>query len=115
MKKIFIFAISAALFSGCAGTVIRNEGTKIDRAKVLDLKPGATARQTVLDTFGNPDNINFQNNEEKMTYIFKEKKTPSYLGGLIENEVRSTESANTLEIVLRNGVVYSYRFRSLED
>ncbi|MBI5644340.1 MAG: hypothetical protein HY954_12805 [Deltaproteobacteria bacterium] len=114
MKKI-IFTI-ALLFAaaGCA-TVMRTEGNKIEKNSVLNLKPGTTTRQMVLESFGAPSNINNENNEEKLVYVFKEKKIPVYLGGIIENETKKSESVTTLELIIRDNILYSYRFKSAEN
>lgn len=70
----------------------------------------------VLETFGTPTEISFDNNtsEEKMLYVFKEKKIPFYFG-VVENEIRSRQSITTLELIIRNNVVYSYKFKSAEN
>ncbi len=114
MNRLFL-ALPVLMLLGCATVATRSEGNKIDKAQVLNLKPGVTTRQMVLETFGPPANITFDNNEEKMMYIFKEKKTPSYLNGLIESEAQSKESTTTLEVILRSDVVYSYRYKSSEN
>src|SRR5574337_1095952 len=114
MKRILLtFSLIALL--GCAAVKVNSEGAKIDKAQVLNLKPGTTTRQTVIETFGAPTNITYENNEEKMTYIYKEKKTPYYLNGLVESEAQSKESTTTLELRLRDGIVYSYNFKSSEN
>lgn len=113
MKKLITLILALAL-TGCV-SISRTEGARIDRAKVLELKPGATTRQAVIESFGNPTEVTFENNEEKMVYTFKEKKTPAYLGGLVENEVKSTVDATTLELVFRDNIIYSYRFKSSQN
>ncbi len=113
--KRFLLALPLMLtIIGCS-VASRTEGTKIDRNLVLNLKPGATTRQMVIDAFGAPSAINYENNEEKFTYTFKEKAVPVYLGGLVENETKGKESLTTLELVLKDDIVYSYRFKSAEN
>ncbi len=114
MKK-FLLTLSLITLLGCAAVKVNSEGNKIDKAQVLNLKPGTTTRQTVIETFGAPTNITYENNEEKMVYIYKEKRTPYYLNGLVENEAQGKESVTTLELTLRDGVVYSYNFKSSEN
>lgn len=114
MKRVLAIMIAALVISGCT-SVTKTEGMKVDREKVLELKPGVTSRQMVLDTFGSPTEVSFENNEERMSYVFKEKKTPAYLGGMVENDVMSREKKTVLEIVLRNDVVYTYRYKSSEN
>ncbi|MBI5587250.1 MAG: hypothetical protein HY889_02665 [Deltaproteobacteria bacterium] len=113
MKRIFLLT-AFVLLAGCT-TVVRTQGVKIDREKVINIKTGETTRQDVLNTFGAPTDIVHENNEEKLIYVFKEKKVPGYLGGMVESEVQSKEAVTTLELVLRNDIVYSYRFKSSEN
>jgi outer membrane protein assembly factor BamE (lipoprotein component of BamABCDE complex) len=114
MKRILIAVVAGLMLAGCA-SVTKTEGVKVDREKVLELKPGVTTRQAVLEAFGAPSEVINENNEERLSYVFKEKKTPSYLGGMVENEVISREKKTVLEVVLRNDVVYSYRYKSSEN
>ncbi len=113
MKRLFL-ALPVLLLLGCS-VANKTEGTKIDRNSVLNLKPGATTRQMVIESFGPPSAINYENNEEKLTYTFREKSVPVYMGGLVENETRGKESLTTLELVIKDNVVYSYRFKSAEN
>lgn len=113
MKRIFALAFFV-LLAGCT-TVVHTQGKKIDRDRVLEIKTGETTRADVLSTFGTPTDIVVENNEEKLIYVFKEQRVPGYLGGLVESEVQGRESVTTLELVLRNDIVYSYRFRSSEN
>lgn len=114
MKKLFL-VLPLAVLIGCAGVKTATEGAKIDKDKVLTIKPGATTRQMVIEAFGTPSNIRYENNEERMVYIFKEKKTPGYFGGLVENEMASTKSTSTLELTLKDNIVWSYKFKSQEE
>lgn len=114
MKRILTVMITGLMLAGCA-SVTKTEGIKVDREKVLELKPGVTTRQSVLQAFGAPSEVSFENNEERMSYIFKEKKTPAYFGGIVENDVISREKKTVLELVFRNDVVHSYRYKSSEN
>lgn len=114
MKRILIAMITGLMLAGCA-SVTKTEGVKVDREKVLELKPGVTTRQSVIEAFGAPSEVSFENNEERMSYIFKEKKTPAYFGGIVENDVISREKKTVLELVFRNDVVHSYKYKSTEN
>lgn len=114
MRKLVVAIIASLMLAGCA-SVTKTEGINVDREKVLDLKPGQTTRQAVLQAFGAPTEVSFENGEERMSYVFKEKKTPAYFGGIVENDVISREKKTVLELVFRNDVVYSYRYKSSEN
>lgn len=113
MKRI-LTTVCALLLIGCAVTT-RTEGTRIEKDHVLDLKPGTTTRQAVIEAFGAPTNTTYENKEEKLIYVFKERKVPVYLGGLVENETQKKESVSTLELVIRENIVYSYKFKNTEN
>lgn len=111
MKRIFT-ALPLLFLLGCGTVVTHTEGARIDKEQVLKLEPGATTKQMVLDTFGQPASITSENGEEKLRYVFKEKKVPTYVKGLVQNEMAAKEDTSTLDITLANGVVRSFRFKS---
>lgn len=111
MKKI-LTALPLLFLLGCGTVVTQMEGTRIDKEQVLKIEPGTTTKQTVIDTFGRPASITSENGEEKLHYVFKEKRVPTYVKGLVVNELASKEDISTLEITLADGVVRSFRFKS---
>lgn len=113
MRRFLAIIPVLILLTGCT-TIVKTEGNRIDKSRLANLKPGETTRQMIFEYFGTPTSIENENNEEKMVYVFREKKVPA-LGNLVENELRATESVSTLELVLRDNVVYSYRFKSSEN
>ncbi|MEK6791877.1 MAG: hypothetical protein AABY45_09285 [Deltaproteobacteria bacterium] len=115
MKTIKIaVAISALLIggAGCSAPIIKSEGVRIDKALILNLKTGSTTRAEVLESFGTPSEVTAEGGEEKMLYVFNETVTPTYLGGLVENELKTERTTATLELILRGSVVYSYSFKT---
>lgn len=115
MKKAPAIILLAALTAGCSSVIVKTEGQRIDREMVLGIKPGTTTRQAVLNAFGTPAEISHEGGEEKIIYTFKEKKVPAYIGGLVEDEVRGKTTTTNLEFILKNDIVYSYRFKTVED
>lgn len=113
MKRLMML-VPAILLAGCM-SVTKTEGTRIDKAQVLEIKAGSTSRQAVIGAFGTPTEVSYENNEERMIYRFKEKKVPAYMGGLVENEAKSRESVTVLELVFRDNVVWSYKYKSSEN
>jgi outer membrane protein assembly factor BamE (lipoprotein component of BamABCDE complex) len=114
MKRLLIAALVIAL-CGCATVDTSTEGSRLYRDEVLKIKPGVTTRQAALELFGEPTEILAEDGVERFIYTFKEKKTRSYLGGLVEDETRKKEATTTLELVLREGIIYSYSFTSVEE
>lgn len=114
MKKRIFALVFFAFLAGCT-TVVHTQGTKIDKDRILGIKAGETTRAEVLSAFGTPTDIVVENNEEKLIYVYKEERVPAYIGGLIESEVQGRESVTSLEVVLKNDIVSSYRFKSSEN
>jgi len=112
---LIIAGAALAALSGCTTVVAKGDGPKIDKALVMELKPGVTDKKAVIGAFGEPAEASSANNEEKLLYIYKEKKTPVYLGGLIENQAGEVSVNTTLEIILKDGVVNSYKYKSGKD
>ena len=113
MKRAFL-AVLVLVMLGCTMVETRTEGRRLDSAEIMQLKPGITTRQAAIDLFGAPTEITNEDGEEHLVYTFKEKKIPSYFGGLLVNESNVTEEASTLMLVIRDGVVFSYKFNNLE-
>ncbi len=114
MKRL-LMALPLVFIVGCAGIATKTEGTKIEKESVLQIEPGKTTRQMIINEFGEPSSVTTENGMEKMTYLFKEKKVPSYLGGLVENETRSKEETRTLEVTISEDLVRTFRFKSAEE
>lgn len=114
MKRLLL-ALPLIFAVGCSGVKTKSEGTKIEKESVLQIKPGVTTRQMIIDSFGEPTSTTTVDGGEKLTYEFKEKKVPSYLGGLVENETRATEETKTLEVTISDDVVRTFRFKSAEE
>ncbi len=113
MKRAII-AILVLSMTGCTMVETRTEGRRLDSAEILQLKPGITTRQAAIDLFGAPTEITNKDGEEQLVYTFKEKKIPSYFGGLLVNESNITEEASTLILIIRDSIVFSYKFNNLE-
>lgn len=100
---------------GCAGTVAtRPEGAAIEKARVLEIQPGVTTREKVIETFGAPIETATEGTNERLVYVFKEMKTKTYLEGLVESEVNAKTRTTTLTIVIKNNVVDEYNYKVVE-
>lgn len=114
MKRILASAVLLTLL-GCATVETETEGTRLYRKQVEQIKPGITTEQAVRDLFGEPTEIRSMDGQKKYIYTFKKKSTPSYLGGVVEDQTRKQEATSTLEMVIKDGIVYSYNFTSVEN
>lgn len=118
MKKIIYPAVLLILVTGCS-TVTTNttktEGAKIEKEAALKLKPGITSRDAVISAFGNPAETVTENNEERLKYVYTEKQIKSYFGGTIQDEVTGGKATTTLEVVIKNNIVDSYKFKTIDE
>jgi len=110
MKKTLLTIFLAALI-GCSGVVVNTEGVKLDRAVISRIEPGVSTRADVIELLGEPSDIYIDEGSERLIYRFKEKKTPTYAGGLVENELGGRTTTKTLQVVIKDGVAASYKFK----
>ncbi|MEE9614864.1 MAG: hypothetical protein V3W31_07965 [Thermodesulfobacteriota bacterium] len=116
MKTIAAIAILLSLsVAGCTTVTNRSGDRPIEKATVDKIVPGVTTRKAVIDTFGPPGEVVSAGDTEKLIYKYKETRTPTYFGGVIENKSMSRTSTSTLEITLKKGIVSSYRFSSAAE
>ncbi|MBI5599187.1 MAG: hypothetical protein HY890_05550 [Deltaproteobacteria bacterium] len=110
MKRL-LWILPAISLIGCAGTVSKTEGARFEKTQVLEIKPGSTTREAVIAAFGQPAETSTENGAEKLVYVFKEHKTPTLFGGLVESELNAKDQTTTLEVVIKAGVVDEYRYK----
>lgn len=100
--------------AGCVGIVSKPEGTRIEKSQALEIKPGVTTKETIITTFGQPFETKTEVAGERLVYVFKEHKTPTYFFGLVESEVNSKDQTTTLEVVIKENIVEEYRYKVVE-
>lgn len=119
MKRIFAILLVSASLTACASiqsTKVQSDGNKITKEQAETIKPGATSKNTIIGTFGNPKKTETKSDgTEILTYAYTEKKTPTYFGEFIVNERQSKVATTTLEITIKDGVVQSYNFKKQEE
>ena len=98
-----ILVLLLAFVFGCAPTLI--EGRKIDSLKVKQLAPGVSNAQQVEASFGKPDKIEKLPSGEEMYVYGYEVKNPHWWTMDAVNKQR-------LEVVLKNGIVQTYKLRT---
>ncbi len=111
MKKILLFVLIASL-AGCATVDTESSGQHIKSESVIQIKPGVTTRSSAIDLFGNPTEITHSGGVETLLYVYKENKTPTYFGGLLQVDSQKKSEHNSLELIIKNGLVDSYRFKT---
>ncbi|OGQ52614.1 MAG: hypothetical protein A3J24_04795 [Deltaproteobacteria bacterium RIFCSPLOWO2_02_FULL_53_8] len=100
--------------AGCSGVVTQPEGTRIEKSQALEIKPGETTRESLISTFGQPAESKTEGVYERLVFVFKEHKTPTYFGGLVESELNAKDKTTTLEVIIKEGLVEEYRYKVVE-
>lgn len=100
--------------AGCVGVVSKPEGRRIEKSQALEIKPGVTTKEMIITVFGQPTETKTEGAAETLVYVFKEHKTPTYVGGLIESELSSKDQTTTLEVVIKENLVDEYRYKVVE-
>lgn len=116
MKKGLIFLFLVLLISGCAPKVER-VGKKIYEKDVKKIVLGVTNKDDLIALFGQPSKVRvFEDGSQQWVYEYREKRSPSYFGGLIVDEKRAKETIHTLRVTLnKEGKVVSYHFKKKEE
>ena len=113
--KNLLLALPVIALVGCAGTVAtKPTGTAIDKERVIEIQPGKTTREKVVETFGQPSEVRIEGTTETLVYVYKEMKTKTYLEGLVESEVNAKTRTTTLTVVIKDGVVDEYNYKVVE-
>ena len=112
MKKILLLILALSIY-GCATYTTTSKGTLVHENMVADIETGETSEEWIIDLLGEPTNREeLKNGKERLLYIYTEKNVPRYFFGMIKDESGTIESKNELEIVIKDGTVFSYRYKS---
>ena len=116
MKKRFAILLILILAGfGCTYTPRSSEGTQISSAKIQELKIGQTTAADLGRLFGVPTKRERRaDGTEVWQYTHIRVLNPT-LGGTVVIEPIEKEVEETFELVLKNGVVQSYRFLKQSD
>lgn len=110
MIKIAVrLGILLLLSTGCA-TTVEKSGKNIEAEPSKVIKAGTTTREQVIKAFGEPTGTSIKDGSEELIYESRKAETPTYLGGLVINEAGRAMTVKHLEVVIKDGVVQSYRY-----
>lgn len=110
MKRLFLIMVAVGLI-GCAGVMKTTEGTNFSAEEIQQIKAGTSTKEDVIALLGKPDEQKSENGMVKYIYTYKVRKTPTYLGGLIVRRSGARTTTRQLEVLIKDGTVYSYKFR----
>lgn len=117
IKRLFqnlLLSLPVISLISCVGIVSKPEGKRIEKSQALEIKPSITTKENIITTFGQPSETKTEGATERLVYVFKEHKTPTYFGGLVESELNSKDQTTTLEVVIKDNVVEEYRYKMVE-
>ncbi len=117
MKKTgLVVSLLLLLVAGCAPHVEKT-GRKIHEKDVKRIVLGVTERDDIVRIFGDPTRVKtLGDGSQEWTYEYRERRSPSYFGGLIVDEKRAKESYHLLKVVIdEEGKVVSYHFKKKEE
>ena len=112
-EKVKIIAVNLGilllLFTGCA-TTVEKSGKEMEGEPGKVIKTGVTTKEEIIRAFGEPSSSSMKDGAEELVYESEKAETPTYLGGLVINEAGKYVTLKRLEVVVREGVVRSYRY-----
>ncbi|MEE9542335.1 MAG: hypothetical protein V3V95_00950 [Thermodesulfobacteriota bacterium] len=112
MIKILLIILALSVY-GCATYTTTSEGTLIHENMVEDIETGETTEEWIIDLLGPPTKREaLEDGKEKISYIYTEKRVPKYFMGTVTDESKAITAKNLLEIVVKDGIVFSYRYKS---
>lgn len=115
-KARYMIPLLVLFLAGCASHIERT-GRKIYERDVRRIVLGTTERDELVRIFGEPSKVKpLEDGSQEWTFEYRERRSPSYFGGLIVDEKRAKESYQILTVVIdKEGKVVSYHFRTKEE
>ena len=112
MKKVLLI-ILALLVYGCATYTTTTEGTLIHENMISSIETGETTEEWIIDLLGPPTKReSLEDDKEKLVYIYTEKSVPKYFFNTVVDESKAIVSKSVLEVVIKDGIVFSYKYKS---
>ncbi len=111
--KIILLVILAVTLYGCGTYTTTTEGTLIHENMITSIETGVTTEEWIIDLLGEPtEKESLTDDKEKLVYIYTEKSVPKYIMGAVVDESRTIVSKNILEVVVKDGIILSYKYKS---
>lgn len=110
MKRTAVsLGILLLVITGCA-TTVEKSGNDMEGEPSKVIKAGVTTREEIIKAFGEPSTSTAKEGAEELVYESRKVETPTYMGGLIINEAGKAVTAKRLQVIIRDGVVQSYKY-----
>jgi outer membrane protein assembly factor BamE (lipoprotein component of BamABCDE complex) len=112
VKKILLIVLLLSIY-GCATYTTTTEGNLIHENMIADIETGETTEEWIIDLLGEPTKReSIGGDKEKLLYIYTEKSVPKYFFNTVVDESKTIVSKSVLEIVIKEGTVFSYKYKS---
>jgi hypothetical protein len=106
-----IFLILFVLLGGCSYTLISTEGVKVSSKQIQEIKLGRTNEMDLLKLLGPPSKKErLLSGNVRLIYESTEVKSLTFPWGYKAKGLLDQEEDEVFEIVLKDGIVQSYRY-----
>ncbi len=115
MKRIAVsLGILLLLITGCA-TTLEKSGKDMEAEPATVIKAGVTTKEEIIKSFGEPSTSATKEGDEELVYESRKVETPTYLGGMVINEAGRAVTLKRLKVLIRDGIVQSYKYEMKEE
>ena len=106
---IFFFLFN--ILGGCSHTLTSTQGPKVNSAQIQEIKLGRTTEMDLLKLLGPPSKKErLLTGNERLLYESTEVKSLTFPWGYKAKGLLDQEEDEVFEVVLKDGIVQSYRY-----
>jgi outer membrane protein assembly factor BamE (lipoprotein component of BamABCDE complex) len=111
MKRIFCSLLCILALNGCYYTLQSIQGAKVSSAQIQEIKLGKSTEADLLKLLGPPTKKEHTlSGNERLTYLSTRTESLTFIGGYVAKGVLDREQQEGFEVILRDGIVQSYRY-----
>jgi outer membrane protein assembly factor BamE (lipoprotein component of BamABCDE complex) len=111
MKRIFWSLLCILALNGCYYTLQSTQGAKVSSAQIQEIKLGKSTEADLLKLLGPPTKKEHTlSGNERLTYLYTRTESLTFIGGYVAKGILDREQEEGFEVILRNGIVQSYRY-----
>jgi len=107
----FLLTGAALLLTGCSYTFTSAEGSRVTSTQIQEIKLGRTTELDLFKLLGSPGKMEkAMDGTHRLVYEWTDIWSPTFPGGYQARGFFDKEKDEAFEIILKDGVVQSYRF-----
>jgi hypothetical protein len=107
----FFLAGAALLLAGCSYTFTSAVGTRVTSDQIQEIKLGRTTQLDLVKLLGSPAKTEkAMDGTHRLVYEWTDIWSPTFPGGYQARGFFDKEKDEAFEVILKDGVVQSYRF-----